>query len=418
MTRGQRRDGPARPVATFLPRVGLIAAVALAVAVTHAPALAVPDVAADATPALQGELTPPPEPVVDGVPATWPPPPEVAAEAFVLLDAASGQVLAADDADERRPVASTVKVLTALTALRRSQPDEVVTVGDEVVGIGGAGVGLAEGDRWTVDDLLDGLIARSGNDAAVVLATHVGGTVPGFVDQMRRDAAVLGLTGVRLVSPSGLQDDNRLSAQDLATITRATLTMPAFRDAASAETVSLPGIGTLASRNELLGEYPGATGVKTGFTMAAGNCLVASARRDGHELIAVVLGSDTPDGRFADAEALLDHGFGVFAPATAAGTVKLTVAGGEVALTTDPVTLLAPDGELDVVPALIAEPSATATIATAPITFDGRPIGEVPVAVADRRPGAVAGGAALGRFVADRFYTAARAVTIAGRWGG
>ncbi len=244
-------------------------------------------------------------------PASWPTPPPASARAFLLVDAATGQVLAARDADQPLLVASTVKMLTMLTALQHLDLDDTVAVGPEAdPGDGGAGASVDPGESWTVADLLDAVMVRSGNDAARALAGAVtNGDLDAFTDLMAATAADLGLEDVVLTEPTGLDDGNQLSARALGTIARAALADPRIRASAGQDTVVLPDIGEVANRNLLIGEYPGATGLKTGHTTAAGWCLVASAERDGRELVAVVLGArDDPD-RFAEARALLDHGF-------------------------------------------------------------------------------------------------------------
>ncbi|HEX9890082.1 MAG TPA: D-alanyl-D-alanine carboxypeptidase family protein [Nitriliruptorales bacterium] len=347
-----------------------------------------------------------------GVPRAWPPPPPVTAESYLLVDAATGQVLAEYGADLRRPVASTIKILTALTALRRAAPDELVTVGAEIDGIGGAGVGLRVGDRLTVAQLLEAVIARSGNDAAVALATHVGGSVDGFLALMRTEAAALGLDEPRIVTPSGLNDDNLLTARDLATITRAAMADPAFRAVAGAPTVTLPRVGTLASRNELLGTLPGATGVKTGFTSAAGYSVVGSAMREGRELIAVVLATPTSGARFQDAVALLEHGFNAFEPAAVDLDVRLRVAGGWVPTeaVVPPVLVPRTGPAVRVEIRVPIEPGGSGTVE---VTWNGSPLTAATLVTPIESRGAAQpeDGAAVGRWLWDRAYAALRAGT-------
>lgn len=242
-------------------------------------------------------------------PAGWPAPPPASARSYILVDALTGQVLATRAADEPRIVASTVKLLTILTALETLSIDDQVVVGDEAA-VGGAGTSVDPGETWRVADLLDAILVRSGNDAARALAQAAGGgDIATFVDQMQATAQDLGLEDATIVDPTGLDDANQLSARDLATVARAALADERIRASASQPTVDLPDLGRQENRNLLIGTYTGATGLKTGFTDLAGYCLVASAERDGRELVAVVLGAREDPARFEEAAALLDHAF-------------------------------------------------------------------------------------------------------------
>lgn len=253
-----------------------------------------------------------------------PEPPAVTAAGAVLWDPADDRVLHGVAEDEPRPMASTTKMMTALLALEVGAGDDPVTVSERAAGVGGASVGLTPGQTLPVHDLLAGLLLHSGNDAAVAVAEHVAGSEPAFVDRMNARAAELGLDRTTFVNASGLTDDPRHAASplDLARLAEEFMADDTLAELAGATSVDVPGLGSFPNRNELLATYRGATGVKTGFTSLAGQCLVASATRDGRTLYAVVLDSD---GSFADAAALLDHGFGDFAraeplPAGAAAT--------------------------------------------------------------------------------------------------
>jgi serine-type D-Ala-D-Ala carboxypeptidase (penicillin-binding protein 5/6) len=359
------------------------------------------------------ERVPPPSPAIAGPVEGWPEAPEVSADAFVLLDAATGQVLAEHGAEERRPVASTIKVLTALTVLDRAARDDVVEVGEEVQ-VGGASVGLQPGDEWTIEQLLDGLLIRSGNDAAEALAAHVAGGLDDFVELMRQDAAALGIDGLNLTSVSGLDDGNLLSARDLATLARVALDDDELRPLLGRARTSLPGLGQVVNRNELLGAYPDATGVKTGYTQAAGFSLVASARRDGRELIAVVLDAGEDPARFQDAAELLDHGFDEFRSETPSTTVRLLVGGGahEVEVPPSPVVVpAAAEVGLAIGPPVRPEPGPISV----GLEVDGETLGEV-VGEVGAGPEPATSGAALGRAMADGVYAGLRAATASDAW--
>lgn len=296
-------------VTTGRARVLVVAVVAMAmVAPTwlsgNPPAAAVQDDAADgvAPPATPVQWRPSP-------PESWPAPPPASARSYVLADARTGQVLSARAADEPRVVASTIKLLTILVALETLSGEDMVVVGQEAA-VGGAGASVDPGETWRVDDLLDAVLVRSGNDAARALAAAASdGDMEAFVARMRAAASVLGLTDVVIDEPTGLDDTNRLSARALATIARAALSDERIRSSAGKAVVDLPDAGPQESRNLLIGDYEGATGLKTGFTDLAGYCLVASAERDGRELVAVVLGSREDPARFDEAAALFDHAF-------------------------------------------------------------------------------------------------------------
>lgn len=255
------------------------------------------------------EVEPPPSVVewTEARPADWPAPPPASARAYVLVDALTGQVLAERAADEPRVVASTVKLLTVLTALETLEVDDEVVV-DEAAAVGGAGASVDPGERWRVGDLLDAILVRSGNDAAIALAAAAtDGDLEAFVDRMNVVADQLGVSDDAVITdPTGLEDSNRLSAADLALLGRAALADERVASSARQADVALPDGGPTENRNLLVDEYEGATGLKTGFTTEAGYCLVASAERDGRELVAVVLGSREDPARFEETASLLD----------------------------------------------------------------------------------------------------------------
>ncbi|MGH8910007.1 MAG: D-alanyl-D-alanine carboxypeptidase family protein [Egibacteraceae bacterium] len=238
--------------------------------------------------------------------------PAVAAQGAVLWDPADSVVLFGRAVDEPRPMASTTKIMTVLLALEAGAIDETLVVSAHAVRIGqspgAARLGLRPGQRIAVRSVLAGLILRSGNDGAVAVAEHLAGTEEAFVQKMNARAREMGLTGTAFLDSSGLASDSRhhASPRDLARLAAVAMADPNFRIWAGADRMEVPGLGVLENRNELIGTYPGATGVKTGYTNLAGLCLVASATRDGRTLYAVVLGSRDS---FAEASALLDYGF-------------------------------------------------------------------------------------------------------------
>jgi serine-type D-Ala-D-Ala carboxypeptidase (penicillin-binding protein 5/6) len=276
------------------------------------------------TPALAMQ-TPPPTPVPPyGSPSLFPTaldtpppadsPPKLSAASAVLVDLDTGEVLFDRAGGRRRPIASTTKIMTALLVLESATPIDEVIASGRAVSEDGAELGLEEGERIHVHDLLYALMLQSANDAAVALAEHVGGSVGAFIERMNDRSRQLGLTDTRFASPNGLDDSGYSTARDLAAIT-----VEAFRSSTFAETVGsrfreIPApdgpARRIQNRNALLWLYPDAIGVKTGYTAAAGFCLVAAAERDGLRLGTVVLGS--PDEPFSDAAALLDYGFAAY----------------------------------------------------------------------------------------------------------
>jgi len=355
-------------------------------------------------------LEPGPTPSIAGPSPGWPRPIGMEATAFVLLDTSTGQVLAERSAEQRRPVASTVKVLTALTALERVDLDEQVTVGEEVAGVPGSGVGLEPGDTWSVQELVDGIIARSGNEAAEALAVHVAGSRDAFLRLMEEDAAAIGVQGLELVSVSGLDDDNLLSAMDLALISQAALDHDVLGPILAQRQVTIPGEGTVTSRNLLLASYPEATGVKTGFTTAAGNSLIGSAAREDRELIAVILDAGDDPGRFEAAGRLLDLGFDAYSLRELSADLRFAVAGGQLRVVVDEVQLVLPraqDAGLQL-PIGARPPDRDTRV---PVLVDGTEVTHVPAVLDRSRAPRPAGSAEadLGRAAVDGIYAALRA---------
>lgn len=248
------------------------------------------------------------------VAAAAPLPPQVGAEAAVLMAAGTGQVLFGQNQDAIMYPASTTKIMTLLTALERGEPDSIVTVSRRAAACDGSSLELRTGDRLTLRELESGMMLVSGNDAAEAIAEHVGGSIPDFVAMMNEKAERIGTINTHFSNPHGLPDpyNHYTTASDLARITAYALQNPDF-----ARIVALPRYTVhflnrpdfqVASTNKLLFTFLGADGVKTGFTNAAGDCLVASATRGGIQLIAVLLNDDN---RWEDARKLLEYGFQV-----------------------------------------------------------------------------------------------------------
>jgi D-alanyl-D-alanine carboxypeptidase len=241
--------------------------------------------------------------------------PDAEAGAWVLVDEASGETLAGKNSSEELPMASTTKIMTALVTLDGTSLDEEVTVSAEAAKYARppySNVGLREGDKLTVRELLTAAMLESGNDAAYALAYHVGdGSVDRFVRMMNQRARDMGLQHTSFENPVGLDHpDHYSSAGDLAKMAREALSKPALReivDTPSAVIDTAQGRDIpLQTTNELLSSYPAATGVKTGTTPAAGESLVASAARGDESYVTVML--DAAD-RFGSAATELEYGF-------------------------------------------------------------------------------------------------------------
>ena len=229
--------------------------------------------------------------------------PPLSAPAALLADSDTNQVLAALDANQPRAMASTTKIMTALLTLERASLTDQVVVSPTAL-VGGSTMGLSAGEVLSVEDLLWGLLLNSGNDAAVALAEHVAGTEAAFVQLMNQRAAELGMRNTRFANPHGLDaPDHTSSAYDLWLVTQEALKHPLFRQIVATPAAVVAG-RQLVNQNQLLTSYPGADGVKTGTTVAAGESLVGSASPDGHRAVVVILGSQD---RYSDARALFDH---------------------------------------------------------------------------------------------------------------
>ncbi len=236
----------------------------------------------------------------------------LSAKAAILIDAHDGHVLYGKRMHQRRHVASTTKILTALLALERLDPNEVVTIDKSVPRVPLVREGLRAGERVEAWKLFYGLMLFSGNDDALALAIAAGGTRPNFVHLMNERARALGLHDSHFRSPSGVEDiDNYSSAWDLAALTRVALRNARLRAIVRTHIKhvrwSPPTYAKIyVNHNLLVGTYRGANGVKTGYTEKSGHCLVASATRDGRTLIAVLLNDPN---MYVDARRLLNAGF-------------------------------------------------------------------------------------------------------------
>ncbi len=253
-------------------------------------------------------------PVISG-----PTPPSLECPSYLLMDPDTGEVLYGCNIHSVRAPASTTKMMTALLALEMGDPDDLVTVGRRAIQEGGARLRVSEGEQIPLADLAYAMMVKSGNDGAVAIAEHIGGSVEGFAAMMNRRAEELGMEDTHFENPNGMPDDDHLStAFDLALLAREVMTHPEFREWVSSREVHFDWFGeredvTFESTNHLLETFPLANGVKTGYTNAAGFCLVASATYRGKTLIAIVLGCER-NRQWPQAIDLFDYGFSLYDP--------------------------------------------------------------------------------------------------------
>lgn len=351
------------------------------------------------TPVIQpgGQASLSPFPSTLRTPSTSTEVPEIHAASAVLADLDTGQVLFDLNRNERRPIASVTKIMTALLVVERTDLTDVVTVTEaaasgQVSGV--SGLGLVAGERIRVDELLYALLLQSANDAAEALAEHVSGSVDAFVEDMNARAEELGMTRTMFTSPNGLDDTGYSSAADLVRLTRAAYRSPGFPSVVATRFHTVESLDAkpriVQNRNVLLWLYPGAIGVKTGYTSPAGFCLVGAAQRGDERLVAVVLGA--PGEPFSAAATLLNYGFDGFERRTllregerlddvdVGGRGVSVSAGGEV-------LGLIPAGAtvsrtVDLEPHVAFPPARGEEIGIVRVSAGGRVVGEVPLVVA------------------------------------
>jgi serine-type D-Ala-D-Ala carboxypeptidase (penicillin-binding protein 5/6) len=235
----------------------------------------------------------------------------VTARSAILIDGNSGVVLWGKRTHVRRPVASTTKIMTALVAMERLRPHDLVTVQPIVKRVAPITEGLRPGEKIEAWKLFYGTLLYSGNDTAVTLAIAAGGTRSRFVALMNEKAHALGMTDTHFRSPSGLLDkDNYSTAWDMAALARYAMWNPRFRAVVRTHVKHVPWAAPTyekiyVNKNHLIGAYPGADGIKTGWTTLAKHCLVASVKRHGVWLIAVILGADDS---YGDVKKLFAYG--------------------------------------------------------------------------------------------------------------
>ena len=263
--------------------------------------------------------------LASGLPMAVSAAPEVSAKSAILMEVSTGQVLCEQQADTPLAPASVTKVMTMLLIMEaidsgKLRWEDTVTASETAAAKGGSQIYLKVGETMSVADMVKSIAVSSANDCACAMAEHLAGSEAAFVEQMNRRAQELGMKNTHFVNCTGLDDDpaaaeHKTSARDIAIMSRELLlNHPQIKEYTTIwmDTVRNGTFG-LSNTNKLVRFYSGATGLKTGFTAQAGYCLSASAQRDGMELIAVVMGSETSKERFAACKSLLDHGFANYA---------------------------------------------------------------------------------------------------------
>lgn len=237
---------------------------------------------------------------------------DVTAASAIVLEASTGRVLYEKDAHKKMPMASTTKVMTAIVALEYGNTNDVVTVSKNASGVEGSSIWLSVGEKMTLSDMLYGLMLASGNDAAVAIAEHVGGSLDGFVELMNKKAQEIGAYDTHFANPNGLPaEEHYTTAYDLAMICAHAMQNEQFCEIVKTQYKTLPWQGhewdrVVKNKNKILWNYEGGNGIKTGYTKEAGRCLTAAAQRDDMQLVSVVLCA--PD-MFNDCMTLMDYGF-------------------------------------------------------------------------------------------------------------
>lgn len=242
--------------------------------------------------------------------------PTINSRRYAVYDRLSGRCIYGKDENKQTAMASTTKIMSAVIIVENCNLEDIVTVTAKAAGVGGSRLGLHTDDKISVNDLLYGLMLRSGNDAAVALAIHTAGSVEEFANLMNQKAEVLGLTNTHFVSPHGLDNsEHYTTAYELAKITDYALKNETIAKIVKTKTTTISINGNLMqinNTNELLGNVEGVYGVKTGFTNNAGRCLVTSVKRGDMDLIIVVLGADTRKDRASDSMKLIEYAFKKF----------------------------------------------------------------------------------------------------------
>lgn len=238
------------------------------------------------------------------------------AQSAILIEASTGRVIWEKDADVRHYPASMTKMMTGILALEKLPPKADVVISPNAAATEDCPLEIVAGECLSADNIITGMLMESDNGAAVAIAEAVDGSVSQFVQRMNERAQEIGMSNTHFVNPNGLTEANHYStARDMAKLARFAMNNKKFREIVSTKKqvihweVPARQQKLAENTNKLLANYNGMNGIKTGWTRAAGGCLAASARRNGVELIAIVMQTPGPDNRFADASKLLDYGF-------------------------------------------------------------------------------------------------------------
>lgn len=238
--------------------------------------------------------------------------PIISAKGAILINCKDGSVIYEKDADKQLYPASTTKIMTALVALEILEEidgnlQSTLKIPKEAIRVEGSSINLKDDEVMTVEDLLYGVMLQSGNDGATALAICLGGNLANFIERMNQKAATLGCKSTHFTNPTGLFDQNHYTtARDLARISLESMKNEKFRNIVGAKSWQSASGRQFVNKNKTISEYEGATGIKIGYTKKSGRTLVASAKKDEGELIAVVLNDPN---WFQDAYAMLDYGF-------------------------------------------------------------------------------------------------------------
>ena len=242
--------------------------------------------------------------------------PKINSNIALVFDRKYKKILFEKRINEKVPNASTTKILTAIVAYENSNMDDIVIVSRKAAAVGGSRVGLHSGDKISMDNLMKGLLLSSGNDAAIAIAEHVGGDVLNFCQMMNERARKLGAENTNFVSPHGLDsDEHYTTASDLLIFSEYLLNIEYLKNIVNMRNSQIfinGNVKNIRTTNEILGLYPEANGIKTGFTNKAGRCLITSIEKNDRPIIIIVLGANTKKERTLDTISLINYAYNEF----------------------------------------------------------------------------------------------------------